>query len=239
MKNTNCHSERSRGIFFNHSFLRSLHATSLWLALVGMTLLLSFSSLAAEDKKEEKPAATVEAPQEKPAGLFAPDFCDFEMTFPEAPLTSERCLPSGQCYTLQTYTMVYDLHTTVDISVNCTPSTTESFGQYSKGVMKAALAGMIEERNLDTYDINYSEDEKTKSASLTGTGKTGAQDKIYTAQMWIGQNSVFTVQAELIGGAHDVADKSFGDILKSLKTKEGKQVVIEKKVPIPKQGKNQ
>lgn len=221
-----------------------------------LVILLSFTTFAqgafaenAKESKEEKPADEKSAnekpvektkePEKEIKGRFAPDFCDFEMTFPEAPLAREQCLPSGECYTLNSYTMVYDLQTTVDITVNCTPSTPENYPQYTKGVMKAALWGMIEERNLETHDINFSEEGKFKSASLTGTGKTGAQDKIYTAQMWIGPNSVFTVQAELIGGAHDEADKSFSEILKSLKTKEGKQVVREKKIPIPNQGKNQ
>lgn len=200
-------------------------------------------ALAAEDTKEEttaieKPAdAPKEAVKENP-GRFAPDFCDFELTFPEAPMQTQRCVPSGECYTVYSYTMVYDLQTTIDISVNCTPSTPANFKRYTQVVMKAALAGMIEERNLDTHDISFKEDAKTKSAALTGTGKTGTQDKIYTGQLWVGQNSVLTVQAELIGGAHDVADASFGDILQSLVIKEGKQVPVQKKTPIPAQGKN-
>lgn len=204
-----------------------------------------FPALAEEKKTDEtvveKPAedAKKEEPAKDPAGRFAPDFCDFEMTFPEAPLATQRCTPTGECYTLYSYTMVYDLQTTVDISVNCTPSTPANYKRYTQGVMKAALAGMIENRGLDTYDINFSEEKTTKSAAVSGTGKTGMQGKIYTAQLWVGQNSVFSVQAELIGDAHPQADESFSTILKSLKTKEGKPMVIQKKVPIPSQGKNQ
>ncbi len=245
MRKTHCHSERSRGIFLKNFLLRSLHTTSLWLVVVGMTILLGNVATAEEKKTDEavveKPAedAKKEKPVKDPAGRFAPDFCDFEMTFPEAPLATQRCTPTGECYTLYSYTMVYDLQTTVDISVNCTPSTPANYKRYTQGVMKAALAGMIENRGLDTYDINFSEEKTTKSAAVSGTGKTGMQGKIYTAQLWVGQNSVFSVQAELIGDAHPQADESFSTILKSLKTKEGKPMVIQKKVPIPSQGKNQ
>ena len=194
------------------------------------------------DKADEKSDKTDEKEAKKddvPAGRFGPDFCDFELTFPEAPMQTQRCMPSGDCYSLYSYTMVYDLQTTVDISVNCTPSTPANFKRYTQGVMKAALAGMVEERNLTSYDITYKEDGKYKNAALSGTGKTGAQDKIYTGQLWVGQNSVLTVQAELIGAEHKDADESFGKILQSLKFKEGKPMVMKKKTPVPNQGKNQ
>lgn len=241
-----CHSERSRGILLSTYMKRSLRVASICLAMVGMTILFDGTSFAADENKAEvavveKPAADAkkEEPAKDPVGRFAPDFCDFEMTFPESPLATNRCLPTGECYTLHSYTMVYDLQTTVDISVNCTPSTPANYARYTKGVMKAALAGMIQDRNLETHDINYAEEKTTKSAALSGTGKTGAQNKIYTAQLWVGQNSVFTVQAELIGDAHDKADESFGNILKSLKTKEGKPMIMRRKQSIPAQGKNQ
>ena len=95
--------------------------------------LLPLSAQAADDKKQEttetekpaetKPEAKDEKSAQESAGRYAPDFCDFEMTFPEAPLQTQRCTPAGECYTLYSYTMVYDLQTPVDISLNCTPST--------------------------------------------------------------------------------------------------------------------
>ncbi len=178
------------------------------------------------ESSEVKPSETktAEAPPENP-GRFAPDFCDFEITFPEKPLLAEKCIPGSQCFNVNSYTMVYDLQTTVDVSVTCTPSTPAAYKQYTDGVMKAALAGMIDDRNLTSHDIKISPDkDNVKSAAITGVGKTGTQDKIYSAQLWIGQNSVFSVQAELIGSAHDVADKSFRDILQSIKRKDGKQI---------------
>ncbi len=169
-----------------------------------------------EDKKEE-------APVENPA-RFAPDFCDFEITFPEAPAIAKKCVPGNQCYDVNSYTMVYDLQTTVDVSVTCNPSTPAAYDKYTQGVMKAALAGMVDERNLSDYDVGFDQQENFKNASLSGTGTTGQSGKIYTAQLWIGKNSVFTVQAELVGTAHPKADEVFRDILASIKTKDGKQL---------------
>jgi hypothetical protein len=200
-----------------------------WIAAsVCLLVMTPFISYAADEK------VTVENP-----GRFAPDFCDFEITFPEKPSIAQKCIPDGDCYEVHSYTMVYDLQTTVDMTVSCNPSTPAAYEQYSEGVMKAALAGMVENRNLSAHETRFNDLKGTKNASITGTGKTGAQDKIYTGQLWIGPNSVFTVQAELIGGAHPDADKAFGDILSSIKGKNGKQLPKPNKAPIVSKQNNQ
>lgn len=183
------------------------------------------SAKKADEAKPEdaKTSDTTKDPKDK-SYRFAPDFCDFEITFPEEPAESERCSPDGSCYDLKSYTMVYDLQTTVDVSVTCTPSSPANYKRYNEGVMKAALTGMISDRELAGHVIKYTQLDNVRTSALTGVGKKGAQDMIYTAQLWIGQNSVFTVQAELIGSEHPKADVSFKDILKSIKLKEGKQL---------------
>jgi hypothetical protein len=234
------HPERSRGIW-PCNLQRSLRFARLCLATVGMTVILTSPSLAAEDKKEDKPAVEEAKPEEKKSepnpARFAPDFCDFEITFPEAPTIAQKCLPGGGCYDVNSYTMVYDLQTTVDVTVTCNPSTPAAYEKYNEGVMRAALAGMVENRDLTSHEVRFQQldKEKAKNAALTGAGMTGRQEKIYSGQLWIGQNSVFTVQAELVGGAHEKADKSFRDILASIKTKEGKQLPKPEKAVIPKQ----
>lgn len=188
---------------------------------VFLALFLAAPAYAAEEKPSEAtkiPAAPDEAP-----GRYAPDLCDFEITFPEKPYIANKCLLDGKtCYQLHSYTMVYDLQTTVDFSVTCNRSTPADFKRYNEGVMKAALMGMISERRLNNHSIEFRDGKNIRSASLTGTGMTGSQEKIYTAQLWIGQNSVFTVQGELIGAKHEEADKVFSDILKSIKIKDAK-----------------
>lgn len=224
-----------------HSCMKKLFLTAL---LFGMAL--SPALHAEEAKKDEKPAAEkktdaaaedASAEEEDISYRFAPDFCDFEITLPEEPTIMQKCLGDGGCFNVNSYTMVYDLQTTVDVSVTCNPSTPAAFDKYNEAVMRAALAGMVENRNLETHEVRFMEDKKakTKSAALSGAGTTGRQEKIYTAQLWIGPNSVFTIQAELVGGAHAEADKSFSDILSSIKTKKGKQVPRPKKATLPKQ----
>ena len=180
---------------------------------------MSEEEIAAQKAAEEKAKA------ELAARTYAPDFCDFQVTFPEQPYTTRRCPPDQDtCYQLTTYTMVYDLATTVDVSVSCAPSTPENFERYNERVMSAALQGMVKRKFIKDYNINYDERDNTKQATLTGTGETGRQGKIYTAQLWVGPNSVFTLQAELVGREHPEGDKAFKDILNSIKEKPGKQL---------------
>lgn len=211
---------------------------------ITFTVLVSSNTYAAEDVKADKPAAeetskTADAKPQTPAGLYAPDFCDFEITFPEKPATIKKCVPGVECYDLQSYTMVFGLQTTVDVSANCTPSTPENYKRYTQTVMKAALAGMVDDQSLKDYDISFNEDKEFRSGALTGSGTKGASGMIYTGQLWVGPNSFFTLQAELIGNADKVADEQFTDILKSIKYKGGKQLPTPPK-PIQKsQPKNQ
>lgn len=215
---------------------------TLLLALI--PLLLLTAPLYAEEEKKDEPAKEEKADDAvkndadkngKEDFRFAPDYCDLEITFPEKPAIAQKCV-NDQCYEVNSYTMVYDLQTTVDISVTCNPSTPTDYKRYNDQVMKAALYGMVDNRNLKSHEIKFNQHEKVKSAALTGEGITGSQEKIYTGQIWVGPNSVFTIQAELVGGAHPVADKSFGDILSSIKIKDGKQLPKPKKSPIvPKQ----
>ncbi len=171
-------------------------------------------------------AAPTPAPDADPKlSRFAPPSCDFEMSFPEAPYKSRRCPPGGRtCYDLTSYTMVYDLQTTVDVSVSCNPLKAEDYGRYNEQVMKAALEGMVSQRAIDNYNVEFRQLGAARNAALTGTGMTGKQPKIYSGQIWVGQHSVMTVQAELIGDEHPVADKSFSQILQSIKMKPADEI---------------
>lgn len=190
-----------------------------------------------EDADEDKdaPKPEVIASEDGKSWHLAPDYCDFEITFPEEPQITQKCIPGEECFEQYSYTMVYDLRTTVDISVICNPSPAANYERYQQNVMKAALNGMIDERELDNHSIRFEQKDEYRSAGVTGTGKTGQQEKIYTGQLWVGKNSIFTIQAELIGSEHPVADKSFSDILRSIKYKGGKQQAAKPKpATIPK-----
>ena len=199
-----------------------------WIVLLFMPfamMLLLITPAFAKDKKTTPPVEEIkeEIKEEEPedtAIRYAPDFCDFEITFPEAPYTSKRCPQNtGKCYDLTGYTMVYDLKTTVEVSVTCAPSSPADYSRYNDRVIKAALNGMVSRANITEFEINTNEQDDVRQGSLIGTSTYGKQGRIYNAQLWIGQNSVMTIEAKLTGPKDNEADASFGDILASIQVK--------------------
>lgn len=156
-----------------------------------------------------------------PAGLYAPENCDFQITFPESPYKSKRCPQGlGKCYDLTGYTMVYNLATTLEVNVTCVPSTPANYARYNDRVIRAALKGMVTRANIKDHEINVQESEETRQGSLLGTSKTGRHENIYNAQLWVGQNSIMTVEAKLSGDKNIEADSTFGDIIATIQVKE-------------------
>ena len=183
------------------------------------TLLLCFalSPAFAEDKtdkaaKEEtvEKEEAIEEEEEKNLGYYSPEFCDFEVTFPEEPYTSQRCTRnkkgSNNCYNRTTYSMVYNLRTTLNIKVSCVPSTANKFDRFKGHVIRSALKGMARRANIQDSTINISETEETRKGVLNGSGPI-------SGQLWVGQNSILTVEATITGRPNREAKTVYNDVL--------------------------
>ena len=72
---------------------------------------------------------------------------------------------------------------------------------------------------MSEHQINTSEKDGARQGSLLASTKRGLQNALYNAQLWVGQNSIMTLEARLIGPSHVQADQTFGDILSSVKKK--------------------
>lgn len=149
---------------------------------------------------------------------YSPEFCEFSITFPGEPYKVERCDEdnAGQCYEMVSYTQVYDMIATVNFRVICNPVGEEVKNKYSGEIMESTLKAMTQGNVIQTFDTSFREEEKYKQAGLVGESKVGNIPTIYIAQLWIGGQSALSVEAELIGEAHDEADQLFSDILKSV-----------------------
>ena len=187
-----------------------------------LTIICLSFPLAAKDKTEQKKEEAEQKPSiEETKFRYAPEFCDFEMTFPDAPYKARKCPEGakGKCYNLNSYTMVYDHRTTIDVSVTCVPSTAGKYERYSEAVIHTALKGMTKRMPLTDYKIDTVERKNSRHGFLIGNGTRGRQDTIYNAQLWIGQNSVMSVEATLIGAEHPTADQVFSEILRTIHEK--------------------
>ncbi len=150
---------------------------------------------------------------------YSPEHCEFAVDFPEEPSVKQRCEDDSKdrCYDLATYTQVQQLSSTVNFRVICNPSGEDLFSQYSGKVMESTLKAMTKRSVVKTFDTSFREEEGYKQAGLVGEGKVGVTPTIYIAQLWIGHNSILSVEAELIGEADETADTLFGSVLKSVR----------------------
>ena len=129
--------------------------------------------------------------------------------FPDEPLTSRRCEDpeKTRCYDLVSYTQVYEMASTVNFRIICNPVDESLYDEYSAQVMEATLRAMTKRSVVDEFNSAFREEDGYKQAGLVGEGKVGSMPTIYIAQLWIGKQSVMSVEAELIGEAHNAADK--------------------------------
>jgi hypothetical protein len=154
---------------------------------------------------------------------YSPDYCDFSITFPEAPYIEEKCdggFDKNECYKRISYTKVYDLDATIKIGVICNPVDEKLKNSYNQDVMVATLEEITKSRVVEKFESSFTEEEKYKIAGLVGEGKMGVTPTIFIAQLWIGEKSIFSIEAELTGDPHKNADALFRDILKSVQFKE-------------------
>lgn len=152
---------------------------------------------------------------------YSPDYCNFAITFPEKPHETKRCEGDrkDRCYNLISYTQTYEVYATVNFRVICNPVQSSVREKYTEEVAKATVRAMAEKNDLTGYRTSFRKDAAYNQAGLVGEGVEGQQPKIYISQLWVGDTSVMSVEAELIGAALEDADKLFADVMKSVSLK--------------------
>ncbi len=150
---------------------------------------------------------------------YSPDYCQFTATFPEEPYITEHCEGESKdtCYKLVSYTKVFDVKSTVRVEIICNPSTPEIYRSFTPKVMEATVKAMTKDIVVDIYSIETRQEDKYRQTGLLGKARKGLGETIYIAQLWVAQNSIMSVEAELMGEQSDDADKLFAQILRTIK----------------------
>ncbi len=154
---------------------------------------------------------------------FNPDNCDFRMTFPEEPGTTDRCNPEkpDQCYKVSIFNKIFTLDSGIKVTVTCNPAEDNMLQRYSGDVMKYTLKTMMGGGDTADEQIGFDDYGDAKAATLLGQRTMPDKtDKIYMAQLWISEKSVLTVEGELTGPASDAGDAMFTSIMKSVRPKD-------------------
>lgn len=149
---------------------------------------------------------------------YQPAFCDFKVDLPSAPYETQRCNPDkpNECVTQQSFTQVFELDATVNIRMICVEADQATYDTYTEGTTKAVLRALTSRGVVETYNTSFRTEDNYKQGGVVGQGATGNKPNLYLGQLWVGKNSVLTVEAELIGDSHDPADTLFRDILRSV-----------------------
>lgn len=173
--------------------------------LLALLILISTSNFAiAQEKLESKE--------------YSPDYCQFTANFPEEPYKTHRCEKNDKnsCYDLISYTKVFDLSTSIRVEIICNPSTPEMYKEFSEEVMKTTVKAMTKSTVIEAFEVNSHQEEEYRQAGLLGKGRQGLNETIYIAQLWVSDQSIMSVEAELIGEQSEESDVAFADILRNI-----------------------
>jgi len=158
-----------------------------------------------------------------PAQAFehTPDFCEFHMSFPEAPSTAMACNPENDkdCYHVAHFNRVYALDSALSVTATCNKAEAGMLERYNGEVMTFTLQAMSRDK-VEDPQVGFNDHGVAKQAVLIG-GRT-AQDgteSVYMAQIWIGKESVFTIEGDVTGASNDEADLLLSTIMGSIRHK--------------------
>ncbi len=161
---------------------------------------------------------------------YSPEGCEFTITFPSEPFTGRKCNPDNpdQCHDVVTFTKVFDVTASLNLSVICNPAEENMYERYSGDVMKTTLIAMAGRDKLEESETGFNEQPEFKMAYILGYGKKAGQDLIYNGQLWIGKKSVFSLEADIAGDYVDGADTMFAQILQSVTLKNPPKAATDK-----------
>lgn len=151
--------------------------------------------------------------------VHAPAGCDFRIDFPEAPATGERCNPENpkDCYAVFTFNKIFAIDSGISVTATCNKAEKGMLQRYSGEVMQYTLETMAK-NNATEYETGFADHGDAKAATLLGSrSMPDGTDKIYMAQLWISENSVLTIQAEITGPQTPETDTMFVGIMKSIR----------------------
>jgi hypothetical protein len=160
---------------------------------------------------------------------YAPENCDFTITFPEKPYVEKKCSGEKDCAEVVTFTKVLDIGSSVNFRVTCIPLAEKELAKYTPEVMKTTLGEMLKQTNLEAYNIDAEEKETYKRAGSISLGKRNNQEILHAGQLWVGKKSLFTMEGEMLGASSDKLNQLFADILKTVQAKSSEVVKKESK----------
>ena len=166
---------------------------------------------------------------------YAPETCEFQITFPEKPFIEKKCAADGkECSEIVTYTKAIGAEASTNFRISCNPISSTDMEKYTPSILEETLKQMSKSSGLQPYDTRSDEKDGYKSASSLSLSERDGKGLIHNGQIWAGKKSLFTMESEMIGTQNDEIEKIFVGIMKSAYPKDRSPIIDKKKLPTTK-----
>lgn len=197
--------------------------------LLFLSLCLILPAHAQEQEKKEE-IKTQEKQESTPLPFtYEREYCDFSISFPEEPTAEQKCDETEQCYEIISYAQIVDVSSSIHFRVTCNPAEEGTKDQYSEAIMRQTLKSMMGGHDLEIHKISSKEFPHAKHAGLLGFGMREQNEKMLLLHLWIGENSIFTLEAELSGPENETINKTLAETLRSITIKQDEKENVEPK----------
>lgn len=152
---------------------------------------------------------------------YAPPHCDFTITFPEKPFIEEKCTSdkAKACDEVLTYTQMAG-PASLNFRVTCIKDDPKILATYKTTNLTSTLDDMVKDTGLTSYGADAAEMENgIKTAVNLAGGIRNDREVVYTGQVWLGKNSIFSLEGEMSGPEDKKINEVYTQILKSVMPK--------------------
>lgn len=161
--------------------------------------------------------ATFSTAQAEPF-VYAPENCDMRVGFPEKPFIEKKCVTHAdkqECTDVVTYKKVVPPEASVTFRITCVEYPKSELETYTPEIVEKTLNKLLKDQGLEAYDIqSETVDNMQRSTSMSiGTNDDGVA-YMYSGQIWIGEKSLFTLEANMKGPQEKSVEETFVSILR-------------------------
>ncbi len=148
---------------------------------------------------------------------YAPQGCEFSITFPEKPYITQKCSTGDdkKCEEVVSFTKVINIDTSVNFRVICSAATADQIEDYSDEDMRGTVEQMATEASLEPNEAEVVTKDNFRSATIVTIGERSEREVFYTAQIWVGKKSILSLEGDMSGPENSDADQVFTEILKN------------------------
>lgn len=149
---------------------------------------------------------------------YAPEHCEFKITFPEKPFIEEKCSGTDKkkCDEVVTYIKTAEA-SSVNFRVTCLKEDPKIIESYTHDSLLSSLETMVKEASLQSFAKDSATiDGYIKSAVNLAAGTRNEREIVYTGQIWTGKNSILNMEGEMQGPQNKQVDDLYSEILKSI-----------------------